>query len=108
MPLPLKGEGQGEGERSRVLRNLAPLLYHRTGGNPLFLVSTVEELVAQGVLTQTENSWTMQGEVEEIVIAESIRHLVARQRGRLSSDEQQTLAAASVAGMEFSAAAVAA
>ena len=33
---------------------------------------------------------------------------MARQRGRLSADERQTLEAASVAGMEFSAAAVAA
>jgi predicted ATPase len=89
-------------------RALAQALYHRTGGNPLFLVSTVEELVAQGNLTQIDDAWTWQGEVADIGIAESIRQLVARQRGRLSSDERQTLEAASVAGMEFSAAAVAA
>jgi predicted ATPase len=44
----------------------------------------------------------------DVGIAESIRHLVARQSGRLSAEERQTLEAASVAGMEFSAAAVAA
>src|SRR5262249_33677757 len=42
------------------------------------------------------------------LVPESIRHLVARQSGRLSFTERQTLEAASVAGMEFSAAAVAA
>jgi hypothetical protein len=88
VPLPLQGEKQGEGERVRELRHLALLLHHRTGGNPLFLVSTVEELVTKGLLTQTENSWTLPGEVVDIEIAESIRHLVARQSGRLSTDER--------------------
>jgi hypothetical protein len=88
--------------------SLVRLLHQRTGGNPLFLVSTVEELVDQGILTQTDYSWSLQGEVADVGIAESIRHLVARQWGRLSTDERQTLEAACVAGMEFSAAAVAA
>jgi DNA-binding winged helix-turn-helix (wHTH) protein/tetratricopeptide (TPR) repeat protein len=108
VPSPLTREGQGEGERARVLQNLAPLLHHRTGGNPLFLVSTVDELETQGVLTRGDNFEALPEEVANIGIAESIRHLVARQSGRLSAEERQMLEAASVAGMEFSAAAVAA
>ena len=108
VPSLLQGKGQGEDESSRVLRNLAHLLHHHTGGNPLFLISTVEELVAQGVLTRTDSAWTLQEEITDVGIAKSIRHLVARQSGRLSENERQTLEAASVAGMEFSAATVAA
>jgi hypothetical protein len=41
-------------------------------------------------------------------VPDTIRHLVARQSDRLSPTDHTTLAAASVAGMEFSAASVAA
>ncbi len=89
---------------------LTKVLYHRTDGNPLFLVSMVDDLVAQGVILQADDHWVLQGESEHLTTAvpESIRHLVARQRERLQPEEQQMLRAASVAGMEFSVAAVAA
>lgn len=101
--------------RQRFARSVFPprlteVLYHRTDGNPLFLVSMVDDLVAQGVILQADDHWVVQGESEHLATAvpESIRHLVARQRERLQPEEQQMLRAASVAGMEFSVAAVAA
>ncbi|MBI3249631.1 MAG: AAA family ATPase [Deltaproteobacteria bacterium] len=90
------------------LRRLTQPLHHHTGGNPLFLVSLVDDLVTRGLLAQDGKGWALQGEVEMIGIPETIRHLVARQRERLPLEEQRVLEAASVAGMEFSAAAVAA
>jgi predicted ATPase len=42
------------------LRPLASTLHHRTDGNPLFLVSTVDDLVARNVLTQTNDGWILQ------------------------------------------------
>ncbi len=95
-------------QHAAPLRNLARTLHQCTGGNPLFLVSTVDELEAQDIITRSDNFVTWQDEVVDIGIAESIRHLVARQSGRLSPEERHTLEAASMAGMEFSAAAVAA
>lgn len=101
--------------RQRFARSVFPprlteVLYHRTDGNPLFLVSMVDDLVVQGVILQADDHWVLQGESEYLMTAvpESIRHLVARQRERLQPEEQQMLRAASVAGMEFSVAAVAA
>jgi predicted ATPase len=107
-PSPLMGEGQGKGEMPRFLYSLAHTLHQRTAGNPLFLVSTVDDLVTQGVLTQTNGEWTLRGELGALSIPETICQLVARQRERLQLEDQRVLAAASVAGMEFSAAAVAA
>jgi len=89
---------------------LAELLYRRTEGNPLFVVSVIDDLVAQGMIMPLADTWVTQGEEEPLttVAPKSIRHLVARQRERLRPDEQQVLEAASVAGLEFSVAAVAA
>lgn len=89
---------------------LAQALHRRTEGNPLFLVSVIEDLVTQGLLAQVGEGWVFQSNIEELAVGipESIRHLVTRQRERLRQEEQQILEAASVAGLEFSVAAVAA
>jgi tetratricopeptide (TPR) repeat protein len=88
----------------------AELLHRRTEGNPLFFVNVIAELVARGTIVQIDERWVMQGEKENVAVSvpESIRHLVARQRERLAPEDQQVLEAASMAGMKFSAAAVAA
>jgi DNA-binding winged helix-turn-helix (wHTH) protein/predicted ATPase len=87
---------------------LARMLYQRTEGNPLFMVTVVEELIARAVLVQREGRWELAREVEEGEMPASLRHFIEQQLERVSPEEQQVLEAASVAGMEFSAAAVAA
>jgi predicted ATPase len=88
-------------------QRLAALLHRRTDGNPLFLVSVVEDLVTQGALVQHDENWTLveEGATIERSVPENIRQLVARQGERLSRAAQRILEAGSVAGMEFSAAA---
>jgi hypothetical protein len=71
----------------------------------------VREMVQREVLSQTENGpWIFLGELTELErwTPESVRHVLARQRERLTPEEQRVLEAASLAGAEFSAAAVAA
>ncbi len=89
---------------------VAQVLHQRSGGNPLFLSQIVNELVAHRMVTQTNEHWSIQGELATIAtsLPDTIRHLVARQSERLCPEEQQVLEVASVAGQEFSAAAVAA
>jgi DNA-binding winged helix-turn-helix (wHTH) protein/tetratricopeptide (TPR) repeat protein len=115
LPSPLQGESNtsgtstGEGNAYVSWQRLAQVIHQRTEGNPLFLVAMVEDLITSGVLVQTDTGWKVQenGDTEGR-IPDSIRQLVTLQSHRLSSDTQQTLEAASIAGMEFSAAAVAA
>ncbi len=78
--------------------NIAPVVYARTEGNPLFMVNVIEYLVDQGSLA----------DAEKIEAPRSIRQMIERNLQRLSQDEQRILEAASVAGAEFSAAAIAA
>jgi DNA-binding winged helix-turn-helix (wHTH) protein/tetratricopeptide (TPR) repeat protein len=86
------------------------MLQRRTEGQPLFLVATVDDLVADGEIAQVAGRWTLRTNVEALNLAvpATIRQLVARQRERLSPAEQETLAAASVVGPVFSAPLVAA
>jgi DNA-binding winged helix-turn-helix (wHTH) protein len=91
----------------RLPEGLAPLLRQHTTGNPFFLVTVVEELVRQEVLVPLAEGWTISGKLETVGVPESVRQLIEHQLAHLSMEERELLAAASVAGGEFSAAAVA-
>jgi DNA-binding winged helix-turn-helix (wHTH) protein/tetratricopeptide (TPR) repeat protein len=89
---------------------LARVLYQQTEGNPLFMVAMVEELLAQGRLAAEESTGLPQRALRETTggIPERLRQLVTVQMERLRTREQRLLEAASVAGLEFSVAEVAA
>lgn len=99
----------GETGRSPFQR-LAHLIHQRTDGNALFMVNVVNDLVAQGVLTKTNGEWELRREVRERTLGTpvSLRQLIEQQIERVRPEEREVLEAASVAGAEFSAAAVAA
>jgi tetratricopeptide (TPR) repeat protein len=88
---------------------LAPVLQRRTEGNPLFLVNLVNDLIEQSLFVQGEGGWAFQGTLEtiETQVPETSRQLIMRQMDRLTPQAAQTLEVASIAGIEFSAAAVA-
>ena len=78
-------------------KSLASSIYRRTEGNPLFMVNVVDYLLEQGSLA----------DADKIEAPRNIRQMIERNLQVLSADEQRILEAASVAGMEFSTAAVA-
>lgn len=90
-------------------RTLSRTFYQRTEGNPLFLVSMANDLIARDILTREGAAWRLRA--EETVIAAyvptSLGQMIERHIGRLSPEQQRSLEAASIAGMEFSAAATA-
>jgi len=96
--------------RTIAVSNLPNLIHRRTGGNPLFVVNMVDDLLQQGLLREEAGQWQMQGELPSIIagVPASLRQAIERQVERLPAIVQQLLEVASVAGVEFSAAAVAA
>jgi DNA-binding winged helix-turn-helix (wHTH) protein/predicted ATPase len=98
------------GARRAVPLQLVRLIHQRTEGNPLFVVAMVDDLITRGVVVQTDAGWGLKETAATLEdrIPDSIRQLVTLQSERLSSEAQYTLEAASIAGMEFSAASVAA
>ncbi|MBI3304450.1 MAG: hypothetical protein HYZ72_20500 [Deltaproteobacteria bacterium] len=92
------------------LQSLAQVIHQHTEGNPLCMVNVVEHVMAQGALVQVDGRWVLRGGVEEVAggVPENLRQMIEKHLDRLSPEEQRVLEVASVAGMEFSAAAVAA
>ncbi|MEM7354661.1 MAG: hypothetical protein AAF657_27885, partial [Acidobacteriota bacterium] len=94
----------GQGERSA---NLVELLYRLTDGNPLFLLTMVDDLLDRGQLVERDGCWQLDQEAEELGVADSLRQMIQEKLETLSDEDQRLLEAASVAGMDFSAAVVA-
>src|SRR5262249_42307720 len=91
-----------------VPEGLARALHRRTGGNPLFVAHVTSGLRAESARanggprpTETDLA-ALLGEMPR-----SLRGAIEKQIGRLRPEHRRTLEAASIAGMEFSAAEVA-
>jgi predicted ATPase/DNA-binding winged helix-turn-helix (wHTH) protein len=89
---------------------LARVLHQRTNGHPFFFVTMVDEMIHQGVVTQQDTRWTFCSDLEAVAmgVPESVRYLIESQLAQLSAEDREMLEAASIAGTEFAAAAVAA
>ena len=98
------------GDGAEVPDELARVLTLRTDGHPLFVVALVDELLRQRVLQVGPTGWALARGFDAVTVGvpPSIRHLLEHQVARLQPADQELLAVASVAGVEFAVAAVAA
>jgi DNA-binding winged helix-turn-helix (wHTH) protein/predicted ATPase len=89
---------------------LTTLIYQCTGGNPLFMINVVDFLMAKGVIVDRDGGWRLGADLDQIEtgVPESVRQIIEKQFDRLDPDVQRTLEAASVAGVDFATAALAA
>jgi tetratricopeptide (TPR) repeat protein len=90
------------------LQRLAQTVHQRTEGNPLFMTKVVDDLVGQKLIVQRDGQWELKEEAMAVEAPTDIRQFLEQQIDRVSPEEQRVLEAASVAGIDFSAAAVAA
>ncbi len=88
------------------LKEVAEVLHRRTGGHPLFLTTIVDELVRQRALESTDTRGFAGSQAIAKVTPTSVRQFIEHRFEQLSSEEQNILEAASVAGDQFSVAAV--
>jgi DNA-binding winged helix-turn-helix (wHTH) protein/tetratricopeptide (TPR) repeat protein len=97
-------------EAPRLAASLARVLHRRTTGNPLFLIAVVDELVRQQVVIEGPEGWEVRAGVETItaMVPATLRALIELQLAHLRPEDQTLLEAAGVAGLECSAATVAA
>jgi predicted ATPase len=86
---------------------VAEQMHRRTDGNALFLVTVVEYLLRQGLLSQVKGQWQLQRPLETAGIPESLRQIIEQQIAQVGAEEHQVLVAASVQGYEFDSAVVA-
>ncbi len=81
----------------------ARAVHRRTGGNPLFIVHLAGRAANAGGPHAATDLETFLGDVPD-----SLRHAIEKQLGRLGADERRILEAASIAGLDFTTAEVAA
>jgi predicted ATPase len=86
----------------------ASLIYRRSGGNALFMVTIFQDIVKKGFIAQTDGKWTLAAPIETVAqsVPETLDQLIDAQFEQLSAVEQRVLRSASVAGERFSAWAV--
>jgi predicted ATPase/DNA-binding winged helix-turn-helix (wHTH) protein len=92
------------------LAELAGAIHRRTSGNPLFVAGVADDLARRGVLVERAGGWEAAGgpELAPIAVPDDIRRMIGHEVERLGPAERRILEAASAAGAQFSAAAVAA
>ena len=92
--------------------DLARLLHRQIAGNPLFMVTAVEYMVAHGLLTEARETatWRLDGTLEQVssAVPRSVQQIIQRLIEQLTAEEREMLNVAAVAGVEFTANAVAA
>jgi DNA-binding winged helix-turn-helix (wHTH) protein/tetratricopeptide (TPR) repeat protein len=88
--------------------DFSSLIYRRSGGNALFMVTILQDIVKKGFLAQIDTKWTLAAPIETIAqsVPETLDQLIDSQFQQLNAVEQRVLRSASVAGERFSALAV--
>ena len=89
---------------------LGAVIHERTEGNPLFMVNTIDHLIAERLIAPHKQGWELTAPLDTVRVGvpESIRQLIESHFDRLDMRDQRILEAGSVAGTEFSVAAVSA
>jgi DNA-binding winged helix-turn-helix (wHTH) protein/predicted ATPase len=92
------------------LRDLAEVVHRRTEGSPLFMIHVLEGLRVNGTIAEIQGRWRLAEGLPKVEteIPQGLRQMIERDADRLASGQRRLLETASVAGQEFSAAAVAA
>ncbi len=82
----------------------AKLIYHHSGGNALFMVTILQDMVKKGLIAQANGKWTLRLALEDVgpTVPETLDQMIEMQFQQLSSLEQCILRSASVAGERFS------
>lgn len=90
----------GGTDRTAQPPEIARLLLERSGGNPLFMVSIVNQLSIQGDMAPTLEAFKS--------VPDDVRRFIDQQIDALNPDDRDLLTAASVVGRDFATAAAAA
>lgn len=99
-----------DSDATASLAEIASAVYHRTEGNPLFVVNLVNDLIVGGGIELHEGGWRLPGAKRDCIldVPSNVQQLIERQVECLAPNTQRMLEAASATGTLFTTAAVAA
>lgn len=83
--------------------SFAQLVRERSGGNPLFMVATLDHFVEQRVAQLTPEGWRLRRSPSEVPldVPRRLNQVIEHRIQRLADRQQRALEAASVAGLTF-------
>ena len=89
---------------------LARRIHQRTDGNPLFMISVIDYLVARGAIAEDGGRWFLNCSLEETEsdVPQNLKEMIERHVERLAPADQRMLEDASLAGVTFCVASLAA
>src|SRR5258708_1768204 len=95
--------------RHRFTLDRAATVRRSSGGNPLFVTTLIDDLVAERLLLEQDGQWELSTSVENVAARrpDSVRRLIDTQIDRLGYFEQRIVETAAVAGASFTAGGVA-
>lgn len=87
--------------RSSINNEFVEKLYDETEGNPLFAIETLNLLIDEGFLSETEDQWILTAPTEKMGIPSKIQEVITRRIARLGREEKRLLDLAAVCGYSF-------
>jgi DNA-binding winged helix-turn-helix (wHTH) protein/tetratricopeptide (TPR) repeat protein len=83
---------------------LATLIYRHSGGNALFMVAIVQDMLKRGLIAQNKDGWSLTTPLENMdpSVPETLQQMLEAQFDQLNAAEQRVLKSACVAGERFS------
>jgi predicted ATPase len=77
---------------------LASLLYRHSDGNPLFMVSALDDMTERGLISRNEGSWELRVALKgiDLEVPRSLQQMIEVHIERLSAEEQRVLEIASL------------
>ncbi len=84
--------------------DFARLIYRHSGGNSLFMVTILQDMMKRGLIAQAGDRFTLKVALEavDLSVPETLDQLIEAQFKQLSAVEQRILKSGSVAGERFS------
>jgi predicted ATPase/DNA-binding winged helix-turn-helix (wHTH) protein len=104
-------------QHETIPATLSDFVHHRSEGNPLFVLATLEHLIAEGVLARSvvdgQSAWTLVRPLKDLQtekgsVPGSLEQMIELEIGRLNAQEQRLLEGGSLVSFVFSAWTVAA
>lgn len=92
-------------DSTALASGLADRIFARTGGQPLFVTSLVDHLIAQRTIVAIDGQWQVESEeaISQFSMPRDLREMIVRQVDQLTAEERGLLEVAGTAGAEFSA-----
>jgi predicted ATPase len=83
---------------------LVNLIQHNSGGNALFMVAIVRDIVKRGLIAQYQGKWILTAPLQDLYpgVPEALQQMLEIQFEQLSTEELRLLQSCSVAGERFS------